>query len=110
MAKKRARAGETKGWSLKKEKELEAICSNIESVVKCKVECCICGDELEDEFETSTTDDGEKEFAELVHSEGWRESTSDKYGIEGIMCKTCLNTPDEERGDDDDENDGDEEE
>lgn len=73
-----------------KEKQLKSFRMNYTAVYK--MECCICSDQFEEEFECHHYEDpeeAEKKFSETLYKEGWRESTSKVYGHIGIHCPEC---------------------
>lgn len=82
-----------------KKKPGAELVGQITTVVKCTVECSVCGEGLEDEFETTDTDEATDDFADWVASLGWKIGESESLEMQGIMCPTCLDTPDESRGD-----------
>lgn len=65
---------------------------DVETITHIKAECCICGEEDED------TDTTTSSFSDRLYKVGWREVTSKKFYLRGIMCPECAKTPDVKRG------------
>lgn len=70
----------------------ELLVRSLETYSKHRIECCICGEAQ------STRDVSAWDYAEILHSDGWRSSESDKFCVMGPMCPKCFETPDAERG------------
>lgn len=55
------------------------------------IDCCICS-------KTNTMDGiGRHHAVEEFIKEGWDYGSSEVFGCEGVMCKRCLETPDNKR-------------
>lgn len=67
--------------------------SCIETIVTIKIECCNCGDEIEDE-DTHLT---EVEFIRsLIESGDMFYASSEMYGMTGPVCGDCFNDEEED--------------
>lgn len=70
--------------------ETTRISQCLEQAIIYKAECVLCGEETEEECRPL-------HLARVLYNLGWRYGTSAKYQTDGLMCPTCLQTPDEER-------------
>lgn len=76
---------------MSKSHQLDRIRESVIAFTVSRVECFVCGAEEDGE------DVGETAYAEHLYESGWRYEISEQYGAEGVMCPTCVGTPDEDR-------------
>ena len=60
----------------------------VESYTKHRIECSVCGEV--DTIDDSDWSPGRREAISVFVGRGWRRAMSDKYGLIGVICPSCL--------------------